>query len=113
MRKKKNIFYFVMNDDGMEINVDTRVALIGIIVENMDSVGELNELLHRYSRFIIGRMGIPYAKEGINIISVAIDAPQNDISALSGKLGMIDGISAKVIYSKNALSLQRSSSKTP
>ena len=80
--------------------MDSRVALIGIVVSEMESVGRLNELLHENAEYIIGRMGIPYDKAGVSIISVAIDAPANVISALSGKLGMLDGISTKTIYSK-------------
>lgn len=80
--------------------MDTRVALIGIVVENSESVEQLNNVLHQYSNYIIGRMGIPYREREVSIISVAIDAPANVISALSGKLGMLDGISTKTIYSK-------------
>ncbi|MBQ8176931.1 MAG: iron-only hydrogenase system regulator [Oscillospiraceae bacterium] len=80
--------------------MDTRVALIGIVVENTESVEQLNNVLHQYSNYIIGRMGIPYRERSVSIISVAIDAPANVISALSGKLGMLDGISTKTIYSK-------------
>jgi len=80
--------------------MDTRVALIGIVVENIESVEQLNNVLHQYSNYIIGRMGIPYRERSVSIISVAIDAPANVISALSGKLGMLDGISTKTIYSK-------------
>lgn len=80
---------------------DTRVALIGIIIEEPESVNKLNELLHNYSDYIIGRMGVPYKKKGINVISVVMDAPQNVVSALSGKLGMLKGINSKVIYDKN------------
>lgn len=79
--------------------MDTRIALIGIIVENMDSIEQLNHLLHEYSNYIIGRMGIPYREKGVNIISVAIDAPQDAINALSGKIGRLDGITAKTVYS--------------
>ena len=79
--------------------MDTRVALIGIIVENMDSTPELNKLLHEYGSYIIGRMGIPYRDKGISIISIAIDAPQDVINALSGKIGRLDGITAKTVYS--------------
>lgn len=84
--------------------MDTRIALIGIIVESEDSVEQLNKLLHEYGEYIIGRMGIPYRKKEINIISVAIDAPQDIINALSGKIGRLNGISAKTVYSnvKNA-----------
>lgn len=80
--------------------MDTRVALIGIVVEKLDSVDRLNGLLHDYGRYIIGRMGVPYEKKGVSIISVALDAPQDIISALSGKLGAIEGVTAKTIYSK-------------
>ncbi len=72
---------------------------MGIIVEDVDSVAQLNDLLHTYSKYIIGRMGIPYRKKGINIVSIAIDAPQDTISALSGKIGNLSGISVKTAYS--------------
>lgn len=79
--------------------MDTRVAVIAIIVENLDSVEKLNALLHNYSAHIIGRMGIPYREKGVSIISVAIDAPQDAISALSGKIGKLPGITVKTAYS--------------
>ena len=79
--------------------METRVALIAIIVENPSSVHTLNQLLHEYANYIIGRMGIPYHARGVNIISIAIDAPQDAISALSGKIGKISGISVKTTYS--------------
>lgn len=79
--------------------MNTRIALIGIIVERADSVERLNMLLHEYGEYIIGRMGIPYRKREINIISVAIDAPQDVVNALSGKIGKLDGISARTVYS--------------
>ena len=79
--------------------MDTRIALIGIIVENADSVDRLNALLHEYGQYIVGRMGIPYRKRGINIISVAIDAPQDTISALAGKIGKLDGVQVKTAFS--------------
>ncbi len=79
--------------------METRVAIIGIIVENGEEVSKLNEILHEYGHYIIGRMGIPYHTRGVNIISVAIDAPQDVISALSGKIGRLRGISAKTVYS--------------
>lgn len=79
--------------------METRVALIGIIVEKTDSIEKLNHLLHEYGQYIIGRMGIPYKERGINIISVAIDAPQDVINALSGKIGRLEGIGAKTVYS--------------
>ena len=77
----------------------TRVAVMGIIVEDVDSVAQLNDLLHTYSKYIIGRMGIPYREKGINIVSIAIDAPQDTISALSGKIGTLSGTSVKTAYS--------------
>lgn len=79
--------------------METRIALIGVIVEREDRVEQLNRLLHEYGEYIIGRMGLPYRKKAINIISVAVDAPQDVISALSGKIGRLDGISAKTVYS--------------
>lgn len=79
--------------------METRVAVIGIIVEKLESVSKLNSVLHDFSNYIIGRMGIPYKQKDINIISVAVDAPQDIISALSGKLGSLDGVSAKTAYS--------------
>lgn len=80
--------------------METRVAVISIIVEDPASVQPMNEILHEYSEFIIGRMGIPYRAKGINIISIAMDAPQDKISALSGKIGRLSGVSAKAAYSK-------------
>ncbi len=80
--------------------METRIALIGIIVENSDSIEKVNELLHEYSSHIIGRIGIPYREKEVSIISIVIDAENNVISSLSGKLGMIKGISVKTIYSK-------------
>lgn len=79
--------------------METRVALIGVIVENEASVAALNDLLHQYAPYIIGRMGVPYRARGVNIISVALDAPQDAIAALSGKLGRLEGVSAKTQYS--------------
>lgn len=79
--------------------METRVAVIGIIVDNKNSVEKLNTILHEYSQYIIGRMGIPYKAKAINIVSIAIDAPQNIISALAGKLGNIEGVSVKTAYS--------------
>ena len=77
----------------------SRVAIIGIIVENKDSVENLNAILHEYGKYILGRMGLPYEKRGVNIISVVIDAPQDEINSLSGKIGKLNGISSKVTYS--------------
>lgn len=82
--------------------MEKRVALIGIIIENYDSAEAVNSVLHEYGTFIIGRMGIPYRERALSIISVAVDAPQDLISAISGKLGMIDGVHTKTIYSKTS-----------
>ena len=77
----------------------TRVAVMSIIVEKVDSVEELNQILHENGRYIIGRMGIPYRQKGVNIISIALDAPQDTISAMSGKIGNLPGVSVKTAYS--------------
>ena len=79
---------------------ESRNALIGIIVSNHESVEQVNALLSKYGSYIIGRMGLPYREKNLSIISIALDAPNNVISALSGKLGMLPGITAKTIYSK-------------
>ena len=81
--------------------METRIAVIGIVVEDENSVEALNEILHEYRHTIIGRMGIPYRARAINIISVAIEAPQDAINALTGKLGRLPGVSAKTMYSGN------------
>ena len=80
--------------------METRVAVISIIIENPALVQPMNEILHEYSEFIIGRMDIPYRSRGISIISIAVDAPQDKISALSGKIGRLDGVNAKAAYSR-------------
>lgn len=79
--------------------METRVASMSIIVSNLESVEKLNALLHGVSEYIIGRMGIPYREKGIYIISIAIDAPQDTISEVSGKIGRLDGVSIKTAYS--------------
>ena len=80
--------------------MDARVAVISIIIEDPASVQAMNDILHQYSEYIIGRMGIPYRSKGINIISIAVDAPQDKISALSGKIGRLDGVTSKAAYSR-------------
>lgn len=80
--------------------METRVAIIGIIVEDSTSVEKLNNILHDYGDYVIGRMGLPYREKGISIISLAVDAPQDIISALSGKLGRLPGVSTKTLHSK-------------
>ena len=107
MRRKKNVplffralivgrFHFISGRNEME----TKVAIIGIIVEEASSVARLNSLLHQYSSIIIGRMGLPYREKNISIISIAVDATADQISALSGKIGKLPGVSAKAAYSK-------------
>lgn len=80
--------------------METRIALIGIIVESKESIEKLNIILSQYSQYIIGRMGLPYQKKSVSIISIVLDAPKDVISALSGKLGMLPHITTKTIYSK-------------
>ena len=80
--------------------METRVALLGIIVENTEEIERLNRILHDYAEYIIGRMGIPYSRKQMNIISIVLDAPEEQISAWAGKIGMLRGISSKVIYGK-------------
>ncbi len=77
--------------------MEKRVAVLGIIVEDIASAPKVNEVLHEYSEFIIGRMGLPYREKDLNVISVVVDAPMDAINALSGKVGRIDGVSAKAV----------------
>ena len=79
--------------------MQTRIAVVSIIVDDESSIEELNKILHEYGKFIIGRMGIPYRKCGVNIISIAMDAPQDEISTLSGKIGRLKGITSNTAYS--------------
>ncbi len=79
---------------------DTRVAILAVVVEDKSKASELNSLLTEFGEYIIGRMGVPYNKKNISLISVALDAPQDVINSLSGKVGSIEGISAKAVYSK-------------
>ena len=85
----------------------TRVAVMGIIVENTDSINVLNGILHDYGEYVVGRVGIPYREKGINIISVAVDAPQDVISAMTGKIGRLQGIEVKTAYSRVAFGRER------
>ena len=82
------------------INMETRVAIISIIVEEGSATDEVNAVLHEFNSIIIGRMGIPYGLKNVNIISVVLDAPAEKINSLSGKLGMISGVSSKVLTAK-------------
>ena len=83
--------------------METRVAVLAVIVREGAAVDRLNDLLHQYSAFIIGRMGLPYHQKGVSLISIALDAPQTEISALSGKIGRLDGITAKTVYAPERL----------
>ena len=78
--------------------METRIALLAILVENESSVEALNDILHQYRQYIIGRMGIPYREKQVSIMSIAVDAPQDVISALSGKIGKLPGVSSKTAY---------------
>lgn len=83
-----------------EAGEETRIAVIGIIIEDKSVVSAVNEILHQYNQYIIGRMGLPYEKKGVNIINIILDAPADAISAVSGKLGRLRGVSSKALYSK-------------
>lgn len=89
-----------MENRGIEQEKATRIALVGIIVEDPESVERMNGILHEAGEYIVGRMGIPRVKGSVNVISVVVDAPEEKINALSGKLGMCKGITSKVIYGK-------------
>lgn len=80
--------------------MDGRIALLGIVVEQESAVEPLNRLLHDYKDYIVGRMGIPYRQRGVNLISIVLDAPADKISSLSGKIGMLPGVSSKTLYTK-------------
>ncbi len=79
---------------------ETRIAVIGIIVEDKEKAEDVNALLHQYGQYIIGRMGLPYQKRNMSIISIVVDAPSDVISALSGKLGKLPGVSSQALYTK-------------
>ena len=79
--------------------METRAAVIAIIVKDLEAAGQINSILHEYSGYVIGRMGIPYREKGINIISVAVDAPQGVINALAGQIGRLNNVTAKTVYS--------------
>ena len=82
-----------------EMDMDSRVAVMSIIIENLNAVEQVNAVLHEYGEYIIGRMGIPYRARKISIISIALDAPQDTISALSGRIGKMAGVSVKTSFS--------------
>ncbi len=80
--------------------METRIALMGIIVDDVSATDRLNSILHDFGKYIVGRMGIPYREKNVCIISVVVDAPNDVISSLSGKLGMVPGVNIKTVYSK-------------
>lgn len=80
--------------------METRIAIIGIIVEDIGSTGKINDILHDYGMYVVGRMGIPYRERNLNIISIALDAPSDVINTLAGKIGKVPGVSAKTMYSR-------------
>lgn len=86
--------------------METRVAIISIILENTDNAEQLNAILHEYGDCILGRMGLPYRKRGINIICIALDAPQDTINTIAGRIGRIDGISTKTVYSSGTFAAE-------
>ena len=79
---------------------ENRIALVGIIVEDSESVTKMNQILHEYGKYIVGRMGVPYRERGVNVISIIVDASNATISAMSGKLGMLPNVSTKTVYAK-------------
>ena len=81
--------------------MENRVAVLALITEDFDSAEQINSILHEYREYIIGRMGVPYREKGVNVISVAIDAPQDKINSLGGKIGRLNGVTAKTLYSAN------------
>lgn len=87
-------------EERREAAEETRIAVIGIIIEDKSAVSSVNDILHQYNQYIIGRMGLPYEKKRVNIISIILDAPADAISAVSGKLGRLQGVSSKALYSK-------------
>ena len=92
---------FFIPGKGLAMEEKNRITLLGIIVEDVDATETINQLLHENRRYIVGRMGIPYRQRNLAIISVVLDSPQDVTSALSGKLGMLPGVSVKAVYSKN------------
>ena len=82
------------------MDTETRIAVLSIIVENTDTTAQLNDIIHEYAEYMVGRMGIPYRARGINIISLVVDAPQTVISTLSGRIGRLEGVTSKVAYAK-------------
>jgi|MucameStandDraft_1065616.scaffolds.fasta_scaffold00443_30 putative iron-only hydrogenase system regulator len=98
----RRIFFIAITYLEGEEFMDNRIALIGIIVESEgnDSIDRLNDILHAYGKVIIGRMGIPYREKGVNIISIVVDAPNDVVSSLAGKIGALKNVSVKTMVAK-------------
>lgn len=80
--------------------METRIAVLSIIVEDVEETAQLNDIIHEFAQYVVGRMGIPYREKGINIISLVVDAPQNAINTLSGRIGRLKGVTSKATYAK-------------
>jgi putative iron-only hydrogenase system regulator len=96
----RGAFFVAPNKKGGLFEMKTRIALVGIIIEDFESTAKVNAILHEYREFVVGRMGIPYAKRDVGVISIVLDAPGDAISALAGKLGMLPGVSSKTVYAR-------------
>ncbi len=79
---------------------EARVAVLTVLIEDLEAAEQVNALLHTYGRYVIGRMGIPYRDRGVSVICVVLDAPQPEVSALSGRIGRLPGVSAKTVYTR-------------
>ena len=96
----KSGIILVIGDKFIMQNEEYKIAIVAVVIKNKESVEKVNAIFHTYGEFVIGRMGIPYRQKGVNLISIAIDAPQTVLNSLSGKLGMLDGVSSKVLITK-------------
>ncbi len=94
------VFFILVEKERMFLVMNKRIAIIGIIIEDNAYAGQVNEILHSVSEYIVGRMGVPYRDRSVNVISIIVDAPQDVINSLAGKIGRIPGVTAKAIYSK-------------
>lgn len=81
-------------------NAESKIAIVAVVIKNKEAVERVNSIFHDYADFVLGRLGIPYKEKGVNVISVVLDAPQTVLNSLSGKLGMLDGVSSKVMITK-------------
>ena len=81
-------------------NEEYKIAIVAVVIKNKESVEKVNAIFHEYGDYVIGRLGIPYRQKGVNVISICLDAPQTLLNSLSGKLGMLDGVTSKVLITK-------------